>query len=103
AASVAALRAHAADCAVCAGKLALWDAIDAEAPALRRDWESPGLMRKIAAALEVEEEKARRPRPLESERPRPRGRFQWVPLAAAAALFVISMVGLQVFQAGRGR
>lgn len=99
--SLASLRAHAETCGICKEKLSLWDAIDAEAPALRREWPSPNLMTKFAAALE--EEKASGPRPLEGVSARPPGRFQWVPLAAAAALFVISMVGLQVFQSGRGR
>lgn len=99
AAALASVRAHAAACTVCAEKLALWDAIEAEAPALRREWDSPGLLPRVAAALE--EEKARGPQPAEVDRPR--GRYRWVPAAAAAALFLLAMAGLQVFRNAGGR
>ncbi|MDQ2977639.1 MAG: hypothetical protein M3R62_00345 [Acidobacteriota bacterium] len=99
------LRVHAARCAECAAALALWDGIESQAPALRRQWESPALFPRIAAALEAE--KARRPgapEPDASSRPRPAaGRFRWVPMAAAAALFLVAMIGLQVFRNSGGR
>jgi len=96
------LSGHPASCAACTEKLALWDAIDREAPALRREWTSPGLMPRFGAALEAEKAKGdAAPSEPEPETVRP-GR-RWIPLAAAAALFVLSMIGLQVFQAGRGR
>jgi hypothetical protein len=95
------LSGHPASCADCAEKLALWDAIDREAPALRREWPSPGLMPKFAAALEAEKARGEASPP-EAVPVAPRTR-RWIPVAAAAALFVLSMVGLQVFQAGRGR
>lgn len=99
------LRVHAARCAECAAALAVWDGIESQAPALRKEWESPALFPRIAAALEAE--KARRPgapEPDASSRPRPvSGRFRWVPMAAAAALFLVAMIGLQVFRNNGGR
>jgi len=99
------LRVHAARCAECAAALAVWDGIESEAPALRKEWESPALFPRIAAALEAE--KARRtgvPETDASSRPRPAaGRFRWVPMAAAAALFLVAMIGLQVFRNSGGR
>ena len=98
------LRVHAARCAECAAALAVWDGIESEAPALRKEWESPALFPRIAAALEAE--KARHPgapAPDASPRPRPAGRFRWVPMAAAAALFLVAMIGLQVFRNSGGR
>lgn len=103
-ATLAALRAHAAVCTTCADKLAQWDAIDREAPALRREWASPDLMRRFAAALETE--KVRGPELAAETGPsaaKKKRRFQWVPVAAAATLFILSMVGLQVFRSTPGR
>ena len=96
------LRVHAARCDECRESLALWDEISKAAPSLRKTWESPSLFPRIAAAVEEE-----RTRPAASEVPtaagRKPGRFAWVPLAAAAALFFLSMVGLQVFRNSGGR
>lgn len=95
------LRVHAARCEECAGPLALWDEVSRTAPSLRREWESPALPAKIAAAIEKEKaspESAPPPRAAA-----PAKRFQWIPLAAAAALFLVSMVGLQVFRNSGGR
>jgi hypothetical protein len=96
--ALGALRQHAAVCSVCSEKLGLWDAIDREAPSLRREWPTPDLMTRFAAALEAE--KARGP---EAAPVRPRRKGVWIPVAAVAALFVLSMVGLRFFEAGRGR
>ncbi|MDQ2978541.1 MAG: hypothetical protein M3R62_04930 [Acidobacteriota bacterium] len=99
------LRVHAARCAECSAALAVWDGIESQASALRKQWESPALFPRIAAALEAE--KAQRPsapEPDASSRPRPAaGRFRWVPMAAAAALFLVAMIGLQVFRNSGGR
>ena len=97
------LRVHAARCVDCAARLALWDEISSHASSLRREWQSPELFPKIAAALA--EEKALRPAGREARAvpARPAPRFQWIPLAAAAALFVIAMIGLQVFRNSGGR
>jgi hypothetical protein len=97
------LRVHAARCAECAAAVAVWDGIESQAPALRKEWESPALFPRIAAALEAE--KARRPAALEPDAPpRPAARrFRWVPMAAAAALFLVAMIGLQVFRNSGGR
>jgi hypothetical protein len=97
------LRVHAARCAECAAAVEVWDGIESQAPALRKEWESPALFPRIAAALEAE--KARRPAAPEPDAPpRPAaGRFRWVPMAAAAALFLVAMIGLQVFRNSGGR
>ena len=102
------LRVHAARCEECSQALALWDGISSEAPGLRRAWNSPDLMPRIAAAIEAE-----RSRPAGTAAPgreasdaagrSPAGRFRWVPIAAAATLFVVAMTGLQVFRNRGGR
>lgn len=96
------LRVHAARCAGCAQELALWDALESEAPSLRKAWESPGHFPRIASAIEAEKtRRASAPEPARIERPA--GRFRWIPMAAAAALFVVAMIGLQVFRNSGGR
>jgi hypothetical protein len=74
----------------------LWDAIDHEASALHREWESPELMPRFAAALEAE--KARGNEPAAVAAPAAKPRRPWIGIAAAASLFVLSMIGLRVFQ-----
>lgn len=85
-----ALLAHAAECADCREEIAAWDAISSAAPSLKKSWESPELWPRIATAMAEE--------PVGTDRSAGRGRRPWMPLAVAAALFVIAMVGLQVFQ-----
>ena len=92
--AVAALEEHAAACADCRDRLRLWKEIPEAAPSLRKNWESAHLYPAIARAVAAERSKAQEARPV------PRRRFAWVPAAAAAALFVLSMVGLYVFQPG---
>ncbi|MEO8432524.1 MAG: hypothetical protein ABI592_13510 [Acidobacteriota bacterium] len=96
------LRVHAASCLECAPRLALWDAITSEAPSLRKEWESPALFPRIAAALEAERVRAPETRRAAPETVRSK-RFSWVPVAAAAALFVLATIGLQVFRNSGGR
>ncbi|HEY6050598.1 MAG TPA: hypothetical protein VIZ58_05065 [Thermoanaerobaculia bacterium] len=95
------LRVHAARCDECRESLALWDEISKAAPSLRKTWDSPSLLPRIAAAVEAEKARPPAEAPAAAE-PRP-GRFRWVPMAAAAALFVLAMVGLQVFRNSGGR
>jgi negative regulator of sigma E activity len=100
------LRVHAARCDECRESLALWDEISTAGPSLRKTWESPALFPRIAAAVEAE--KTRRTEAADAARTAAnaaptRGRFAWVPMAAAAALFVLAMVGLQVFRNSGGR
>ena len=73
-----------------------------EAPSLRKEWESPALFPRIAAALEAE--RVRTPGAAHAT-PAPAApkRFSWMPIAAAAALFVVAMIGLQVFRNSGGR
>ncbi len=71
-------RAHARDCARCAGQLFLWGEISRLAPALHQEWESPALWPRIQAALAADSPPcaaARRPIPIR----------RWA-LAAAAVL-----------------
>ena len=95
--AVAALEVHAASCEECRERLRLWKEISEAAPSLKKEWESPDLAaritRAIAAAGPREDEHAAPASP-------PRRRLNWVPAAAAAALFVLSMIGLTVFKPG---
>jgi hypothetical protein len=68
---------HAVECRACGEELALWNAISAAAPSLRKEWPSPGLEARIRSGLLVES--------------RARGRLvpvAWLSLAAAALLLV---------------
>src|SRR5262249_28237704 len=95
--AVLALEAHAAECADCREALRIWKEMEEAAPTLRKSWESPHLFPAIARAIAAEKVKAER----EREAPEPKKRrFAWVPVAAAASLFVLSMIGLYVFQPG---
>jgi hypothetical protein len=83
--------AHAAECADCREALAAWDAISHAAPSLKKSWDSPELWPRIEAAM------AAQPGDTAASASLGRRRFGWVPLAAAAALFVVATIGLQVF------
>jgi hypothetical protein len=95
------LRVHAARCEECRESLALWDEISKAAPSLRKAWESPALFPRIASAIEAERARPAVEAPAVTP-PKP-GRFRWIPMAAAAALFVLAMVGLEVFRNSGGR
>jgi hypothetical protein len=82
--------AHASSCGDCREELAAWEAISHAAPSLKKSWDSPHLWPRIEAAIAAQPTNA-----VVSSFPE-RRRFAWVPLAAAAALFVIAGVGLQV-------
>jgi len=82
--------AHASGCADCREELAAWEAISDAAPSLKKEWDSPRLWPRIEAAI------AAQPSDTPVSSFRERRRLTWVPLAAAAALFVIAAVGLQV-------
>jgi len=92
--AVAALEIHAGGCDDCRRRVNLWKEISRTAPALKKSWESPQLFPGIARALSAA---SRTAAPVPSE---PRRRFAWVPAAAAAALFVLSMIGLSIFKPG---
>jgi hypothetical protein len=94
--AVAALEAHAVKCADCRDALRLWRQISEAAPTLKKSWESPNLFPEIARALAAEKQQGK---PREAA-PAPRRKFAWVPLAAAASLFILSMIGLSVFKPG---
>lgn len=95
--SVAALEVHAGSCATCRERLRLWKEIGEAAPALAKRWESRHLFPRIARALSAETARAAAPATAE---PPLRRRFAWAPLAAAASLFVLSMIGLSIFKPG---
>src|SRR6185369_10733988 len=92
--AVAALEIHAGGCEECRGRLALWKEISRAAPALRKSWDSPRLFPSIARAVTAA---SRTPAPAAAV---PRRRFAWLPAAAAASLFVLSMIGLSIFKPG---
>jgi len=90
------LEAHAQTCAECRQRLDMWREIEQAAPTLKKTWESPDLWQRIESAIV-------RSSPSEAPPPAPaRPRFAWLPLAAAAALFLVAMIGLQVFRPSLG-
>ena len=91
--AVEALEIHAASCEECREQLRLWKEISQAAPALKKAWESPA---RIARAIEAGPPQAGQAVPAAA----PRRRLAWIPAAAAAALFVLSMIGLSVFKPG---
>ncbi len=94
--AVAALEVHTASCADCRERLRLWKEIPQSAPSLKKEWESPDLFPRIARALA-----AAAPPPGAQAPSLLRRRWPaWIPAAAAAALFVLSMIGLSVFKPG---
>ena len=95
------LEAHAAACATCRERLALWHAIGQAAPALRKSWRSPELVGRIEQAISAAAGSAHGAPAAAPLRPEPR--LRWLPVAAVVALMVLSMVGLQVFREGAGR
>jgi hypothetical protein len=92
--AVAALEIHAGGCDDCRARLNLWNDISLAAPALKKEWESPQLFPRIARSLSAAN------RPVAAAGPAPRRRFAWLPAAAAASLFVLSMIGLSIFKPG---
>ncbi len=95
--AVAALEVHAASCADCRERLRLWKEISEAAPTLKKEWESPELFARIARAIEAGPPQAGQD---PSSAVPPRRRMAWIPAAAAAALFLLSMIGLYVFKPG---
>jgi hypothetical protein len=94
--AVLALEVHAASCGDCGEQLRLWKEISQAAPALKKEWESPDLPERIARAIEAGPPQAGQAAPAAA----PRRRRAWIPAVAAAALFVLSMIGLSVFKPG---
>jgi len=89
-AELEALRHHAARCSECAKELRWWDEISAAAPHLRRDWESPHLWPRIAAALAEQRSRSRRwTLPLLWMDIR----LQWQPVVAALGLLIVTASG----------
>ena len=95
--AVAALEVHALSCAACRERLRLWKEIAEAAPSLKKSWESPRVFPGIARALAAETARPAAPPAAEAA---PRRRVAWIPLAAAASLFVLSMIGLSIFKPG---
>jgi hypothetical protein len=85
------LETHAAACGPCREHLELWNAISQAAPSLRKRWESPELWVRIEKAIRQSR------RTEEASRGRKESRAWW-PLLAAAALFLVAMIGLRVFR-----
>lgn len=66
---------HVEECPECQQDVALWNAISAAAPSLRKEWPSPALEARIRSSLVAQARAGKRLRPA-----------VWLPLAAAAAL-----------------
>ncbi len=92
--AVAALEVHAGSCGDCRERLRLWKEISQAAPALKKEWESPDLFPRIARALAAAPQRGAPASDL------PRRRPVWIPATAAAALFLLAMIGLYVFKPG---
>jgi len=92
----AAFEAHAAGCSACGRELAEWRRLEAAAPTLRREWDSPDLLPRIRQAIAEESQRAPEPKATSS-------RWRWVPAASLAALFAIAAAGLWVFRDSGGR
>jgi hypothetical protein len=92
------LEAHAQECSDCREQLLLWNEISPAAPALKKSWETPALWPRIESAIAAESARAAKAPVSPPAGPR----LAWLPLAAAAALFIIAMIGLQVFKPSFG-
>ena len=86
--------AHAGRCPRCAARIAAFAKIDETAPALRKRWESPELLGRIVAAIDD----AGRPAAAPAAPSAPRRLPPWVPAVYAAALVLLSTLGLWVFR-----
>ena len=92
----AAFEAHAAGCSACSRELGEWRRLEAAAPSLRREWDSPDLLPRIRQAIAEESQHAPKPKAASA-------RWRWVPAASLAALFAIAAAGLWVFRDSGGR
>ncbi|HEX9303830.1 MAG TPA: hypothetical protein VGA31_05210 [Thermoanaerobaculia bacterium] len=93
-------RPHADSCTRCRERLRVFQEISTAASGLKKSWDSPELWPKIRESL-AREALA----PTASSRPVPRNAPAWpawLPIAAIAALFIVSFVGLQVFRPSLG-
>lgn len=95
------LRPHAAGCVRCGERLRSFEEISAAAGSLKKSWESRELWPKIRESL-VRESFAAAATAVRPERAAAPVRTSWIPIAAIAALFLVSMVGLQVFRPSLG-
>ncbi len=86
--------AHASVCRRCSARAAAFSAIDDAAPSLRRSWDSPELLGRVLAALDEAKPALSAAEPAGPRRPL----SPWIPVTYAAALVVISTVGLWVFR-----
>jgi len=93
-------RPHADSCTRCRERLRVFQEISTAASGLKKSWDSPELWPKIRESLAREAFA-----PTASSRPVPRNAPAWpawLPIAAIAALFIVSFVGLQVFRPSLG-
>jgi len=98
--AIAQARPHADSCARCRERLRAFDELSEAAPGLKKSWDSPELWPKIRESLTREAFA-----PTASSLPVPRDAPAWpawLPIAAIAALFIVSFVGLQVFRPSLG-
>jgi hypothetical protein len=89
-----ALAAHTERCPGCAERIRAFSEIDAAAPGLRSEWESPDLLPRILRAIDAAAAAPRTPPPEPARRPL----SPWVTVAYGAALVLLSTLGLWVFR-----
>jgi hypothetical protein len=89
-----ALAAHAETCPDCAEKIRAFREIDAAAPGLHREWETPDLLPRILRAIDSAAAAPRTAPPEPARRPL----SPWLAAAYGAALVVLSTLGLWVFR-----
>jgi len=95
-------RAHAEACGSCRQKLRVWDEISAAAPHLKKSWDSPELWPRIRESLAAESQSPAGADSRVDDTRKVPGWPAWLPIAAIAALFILSFVGLQVFRPSLG-
>ena len=94
---------HAAECPRCRERRAAAESLSTVAPSLRKTWESTELFDRIAAAIATEQSRAPLPGESVGAPTAPPRRVPWLALSAAAALFIIAAIGLQVFRDSSGK
>lgn len=94
---------HADGCSRCRERRETAEALSAVAPSLRKTWETPELFDRISAAIATERRRSPSPGRSVEAPAAPARRVPWLALSAAAALFVIAVIGLQVFRESSGK
>lgn len=101
---LAAMEAHAGECAACRRELSEWGQMRAAAPSLRKPGDAGRLWPRIHQALAEESQRPSASAPARAASSRPASHtMRWLPAAAMVALFGIATAGLWVFRNSGGR